>query len=177
MKKKTVIMILAAVIVFLVPTIYSKVINTALRYETPEESFKKSGPKGSELVNVLEDNGVALVVYKKIDGVVTMEMIFQSQRGWEPLNMEYSYKKSKMTDKGVVYLSIINGKYIVHVSTMIKNVDTSEFTICDNMGSQFMTCSYEFGDDVISVEGLLVSEEKLPDDYKVIIDGLEVPLY
>ncbi len=43
MKKKFVIIIIAAIIVFLVPTVYRGTMNS-VRYATPEESFEKSSP-------------------------------------------------------------------------------------------------------------------------------------
>lgn len=168
-------MIIAAIIIFLIPTFYKAAMNS-VRYETPEESFEKSAPRGTELVEILEDNGIALVIYKKNNGEFTTEIISQNQKGWSPIHMEYNYKKSKITDKGVVYLSIIDEKYVVHVSTLVKKEDNFENIIYDSLDSKFILCSYEFG-DMVSVEGLLVIEGAFPDDYKVTIDGLEISLY
>lgn len=60
---------------------------------------------------------------------------------------------------------------------MVKKGEDVTNIIHDSRESKFIICSYEFGNDMISVEGLLVIEEEVPDDYKVIIDGLEIPLY
>lgn len=177
MKKKTVIMIIVAVIIFLVPTVYNKVINSVIRYETPEESFEKSSPRGNELIEVLEDKGIALLIYKENDYELWNKIIAKDSRGWSPLTLEYKSKKSKITEKGFVDLREINGKYVVDVMTSTEDKENITGIISDSLNSEFMIYSYEFGENKITISGLLVSEEKFPDDYKVIIDGLEVPLY
>lgn len=177
MKKQTIVMIIALVIICLAPTIRNKIMNSVIRYETPEESLKKSGPRGADLVDVFEDKGIALVIWKEKDGVFSDEIIAKDNRGWTTLTVTYKdYKKTRF-DNGFVCIKEIKGKYVVEVMIIVREDEGVPNSIVDNLESKFILNSYTIQSGGKIVYGLLVSEEKFPDDYKVIIDGLEVPLY
>ncbi len=56
-----------------------------------------------------------------------------------------------------------------------ENKEDVSHIISDSINSEFMLYPYEFSDNKITVSAMLVLEEIL-DDYKVIIDGLEISL-
>lgn len=176
MKKQKIIMIIALIAICLSPTIKGKIVNSVFRYETPQEAFEKSGPRRNELVAVLEDNGVALLIYKKNGYEFYNKIIAKDSRGWAPLSLEYKSKKDKMTEKGFVDLLKINGKYVVHIMTGAKNGENISDMIYDNLGSEFLIHINEFPSGELSISALLVLDE-IPDDYKVIIDDLEISMY
>lgn len=65
MKKKIAVIGVVALVVSLGLFIYNQIIAKAFRYSTPTEAFSNSSQRDSELTDILEDQDVALLIYKK----------------------------------------------------------------------------------------------------------------
>lgn len=175
MKKKISLIVALILLISLGYFMYKGVIVNSFRYSTPEEAFQKSSPQGSELVDILEDKDIALLIYKKSNGVFSDTIIRKDQRGWPPISVVYHPQSDILSSCGFVYSWNIKNKYVVEVVSSIKK-NSQPPIITDSLKSEFLLGVYESSNDEKLVYGFLVSEEKFPDDYKVIIGEEEIGL-
>ena len=178
MKKQILIISICACILAIVlgTTIYNEVIAKSFRYSTPEESFEKSSPHNTELVDIIESDNIALVLYKNKEGTFFERFIAKDERGWTPLSVSYPDKKEKMEDDVFYEIKVIQNKNIIRVETIIEK-DHDIPIITDSLDSKFINRSYELVSGRILVVGLLVIENQFPDHYNVIVKDKVITIY
>ena len=92
--------------------------------------------------------------------------------------MSINYKSSReiFEDNGFIYLKEVDGKYVVQVVLLINPNETLP-EISDSINSDFLLSSFEFDDKRKLLYGFLVSEDKFPDNYKIMIGSKEISIY
>lgn len=176
MKKKLVFIIVALLLAInLGAVVYHEGIAKSFRYATPAEAFEKSSPRNSEMVDIVEDKDVALVVYKRKDGAYSESVTAKDSRGWTPLSVNYKNKRQITQDDGFFYLKEVQGKNVVLIVTALEAGENLP-NISDNVNSAFHVNAYECDSGRKILYGFLVSEEQLPDDYKIIMGNDETAL-
>lgn len=156
--------------------IYNEIIAKSFRYSTPLEAFEKSGPRNSEIVDVLEDKDIAMIVFKKANGASSIHITAKDSRGWTPLSVSYKNKRNLSLSNGFINIKDINGKSIVDVRFVI-DVNSNIPTISDSLNSTFLVGTYEYDSGRKLVYGFLVSEEKFPEDYRIKLGEQEIEVY
>ena len=156
--------------------IYNEIIAKSFRYSTPLEAFEKSGPRNAEVVDILEDQEVALLIYKRKDGAYSDQVIAKDSRGWTPLSMNYKNKRQISQNNGFIYLKEVQGKNIVLIVTTVET-DENFPVISDSINSEFLYSSYKLDNGRKLLYGFLVSEEKLPEDYRIKLGEQEIEVY
>ena len=176
MKKKIAIVSIIVLIIGSAFLIYNQVIEKSFRYQTAKESFEKSGPRNSELVEILEEKSIALVIYKRNDGVYSDHIIAQDDRGWSPLTVNFRDKKMVSNKEGFFYVKEIQNKYVVEIVTVIESTEDIP-VIVDNLNSEFVIRYYEMDTGRKLVYGFLVTDEELSKGYSIILDGQKVSIF
>lgn len=175
MKKKLAIIGSLVLIISLSIFIYNEIIAKSFRYQTPEESFEKSSSHKSELVEILEENDIALVIYKNEKGVYSDHVIVKDNRGWSPLTVNYKNKKVVSRKEGFFYVKEIENKYVVEIVTIRESAEDIP-SIGDNLYSEFVIRSYETNTGRRLVYGFLVTSDKISEGYSILLDGQEIPI-
>jgi len=176
MKKKIAVIGVVALVVSLGLFIYNQIIAKAFRYSTPTEAFSNSSQRDSELTDILEDQDVALLIYKKKDGAYSDHVIAKDSRGWVPMSINYKNRRQISQDNGFIYLKEVQKKNVVQIVTIVEANENLP-AISDSMKSTFLSSSYELDSGRKLLYGFLVSEEKFPDDYKIKLGDQEIPIY
>lgn len=175
-KKKNIILIC---IIFFIATlgffIYDQYISKSLRYSSPSESFEHSSPRGTKLVEILECDNTALLIYEQ-NGTFSAKVIAEDNRGWTPMSLEYRNKRKVTLDSGFIYVKEVENKIAVQVITIVEG-NKGIPAISDNINSSFLLRSYNLDSGRCLVYGFLVSNDVLPKDYKIMIDNLEISVY
>lgn len=174
MKKK--IVFITAVVILAVSFglfAYKTFVAGLFRYTTPTEAFFHSCPRGSELIDIIEDQDVALVIYKNKEGSYSDRILAKDARGWTPLSVNYKKWKQVQQDNGFVYLKEVQGKNVVQIVLVIKAGEEAP-VISDSQGSAFFSGTYPLEDGGKILYGFLVLGEKVPDDYRVKLGDQEV---
>lgn len=172
MKKRIAIIASLVLIVSLCYFGYNITIKS-IRYATPIQSFEKSCPANSVLVDTLEDNGIAMLIYKKRNGASATHIISQNQNGWTSVLTDYKNIKQVMQDDGFINYKIVEGKYVIDIQLVVD--DDKE--ICDSLNSSILTGLYNLDSGRKLFCALLVTHEKLPDDYRIFFDNQEISIY
>ena len=173
MKKKIAIVSTLVLAVSLSLFIYNEIIAKSFRYQTPEESFEKSS--SHKLVEILEENDIALVIYKNEKGVYSDHVIVKDNRGWSPLTVNYRNKKVVSRKEGFFYVKEIENKYVVEIVTIRESAEDIP-SIGDNLYSEFVIRSYETNTGRRLVYGFLVTSDKISEGYSILLDGQEIPI-
>lgn len=150
--------------------IYKQIAKT-IRYDTPEESFEKSAPYGSELVNILEVDDFALVVYKNRKDAYSDKIISNDGNGWDSFLKSHKQIKSIMDEVGFIDVIKINNKYIVVLSLASNDSDSK---ISDSINSEFMFDSYDISGGRNLLYAISVIGEEFPEDYTISINNREI---
>lgn len=164
MKKRFLTGIIILFIV-LTPLLYNNIFNEFVRFSTPKEAFLKSEQRNTELVNILEDNDIALLIYKE-NGTYSNSIIEKDSRGWTSLSIHYNNKKEIMYDKGFIYIKEIQGKFVIQtVTTIEKNEGVP--TITDTENSEFLLELCELSNGRKILYGFSVFNENFQDGYMI----------
>lgn len=155
---------------------YKQIISKTFRYQTPAEVFSNSNQSNSELIDILEEKDVALLIYKNKNGTYSDHITAKDSDGWTPLSINYKSSREIFEDNGFIYLKEVDGKYVVQVVLLINPNETLP-EISDSINSDFLLSSFEFDDKRKLLYGFLVSEDKFPDNYKIMIGSKEISIY
>ena len=172
MKNKIVVISAVVLVVSLGYFFYNQVVAKAFRYATPMESFSKSGQRGSELVDILEEKDVALIIYKKKNGAYSSHIVAKDSRGWTPLSVNYRNRQEIMQKDVIINVKEVQKKIVVQIVD-IAGADEDIPIISDSVKSTFLSRSYEFDGGVKLFYAFLVLEE-LPDDYRIKLGDQEI---
>lgn len=179
MKKNIKVIISTIAVIILIISagyyVYTEIIAKSFRYESPTESFEKTGPKEAELLDILEDKDVALVTYRRKDGVLSYKLIAKDNRGWAPMTVNYRNMHHRMNKIGFSDIKKVEDKYVVIISA--SSLSDGILPITDSLGSAFYIKTYDANGGGKVTYGFLVSEEEFPKDYKVIIGDEEIAMY
>lgn len=176
MKKKIALIATMVLVVGFGIFSYEKFVGEVFRYSTPKEAFSDSSQRDSELVDIVEDQGVALLIYKNKEGSYSDHILAKDSRGWTSLFINYKNRKQILQDNGFVYLKEVQGKNVVQIVLVVK-ADEELPTISDSQKSSFFTSSYPLEDGGKIFYGFLVLGEKIPDDYKIKLGDRQVTVY
>lgn len=176
MKKRIAIIGVVVLVVGFGFFIYNQIIGKTFRYSTPTEAFVNSNLRNAELMDILEDKDVALLIYKRKDGAFSDQVIAKDTLGWTPLSMNYKNRGKKSLDNGFIYYKEVQGKYVVQI---VAKVEAGEGfpAVSDNLDSEFLSSSYELGSEKKLFYGFFVSDEKIPDNYKIFLGDQEIVIF
>ena len=154
--------------------IYKQIAKT-IRYDTPVESFEKSSPFGSELIDILEVDNFALVVYKKRNNASTFQVIAENDSKWDSMVVEYKNIKLLKAKNSIVDITYIDGKYII-ILTVISEENES-VQVRDSLNTEFNMISYDSAEDKYLSFFLGVVAEDSIQDYKIWINNEELTVF
>ena len=176
MKKKIAVIGVVILVISLGNFIYNQIITKAFRYSTPTEAFSNSSQRDAKLMDILEDQEVALLIYKRKDGTYSDHIIAKDSRGWTPLSINYTNRRRISQDNSFIYLKEVNEKAAVQIVTIVESNEDLP-VISDSVQSTFLSSSYELDSGRKLLYGFLVLEEKFPDNYKVKLGNQEIAIY
>lgn len=157
--------VLLAVGVFLL--IYSAVSNKLVRYSTPQEAFQKSAPSGAEMLDILEAENAAFVIYKDGNRIDYDTVMIKDAWGWPSISANLLETKTVSIENGVVSYWCVQDMNVLKV-VVVDTTGEYEFSLSDNYGTQTLTgCTSN--DDITVYYGLLVVEGTLPDNYTLFV--------
>lgn len=158
--------------------IYNSFISPMFRYQTPAESFEKSCPRNSKLIDIIEDENLALLIYLEKDGAFCEEIIIKDNRGWTPMstNMKFNNIKEIYLNDQFIFLKQIDDRYVVEIS-ILADINENIGVISDSIGSTFITKTYELNSNRKIIYGLLVLDESFPDEYKIFLGDEEIEVF
>ena len=92
MKKRYILILVVVFVLMLLPWIYKEFVQKNFRYSTAAESAEKSTPIGAKILSILENDGIALVIYQKDEWTISQRILSQSEKGWTSMNYEHKRK-------------------------------------------------------------------------------------
>lgn len=156
--------------------VYTEIVAKSFRYDSPTESFEKTGPKKAELLDIFEDKDVALVTFRKKDGVLSYQVVAKDNRGWTPMTVVYWDKRHIVKSKNIFNINEVQGKYVV--IAMIGDINGKPVPfITDSLESIFFIGTYDTNGGGKLSYAFLVSEEAFPEDYTIIVGDEEIAMY
>lgn len=96
-KKHTILFCSIVLVAILAQYVYVGVLKNTY-YSTPQQSFELSSPRGAELLEIIQEDDCALVLYEE-SGAITYKVISREEKGW--CSLKASSKRSasaKITD-------------------------------------------------------------------------------
>ena len=154
--------------------IYKQIAKT-IRYDTPAESFEKSAPFGSELIDILEVDDFALVVYKKRNNASTFQVIAENDSKWDSMTVEYKNIKQLKAQNSIADIKYIDGKYIIILTVLCEENESVQ--VRDSLNTEFNMISYDSaGDKYLSFFLGVVAEDSIQ-DYKIWVNNEELTVF
>ncbi len=114
MKRKAIIYI-SFLVIFCILIFLRNYIQENKRYDSPRESFERSAAVGAGLDTLLEQDGVAMVLFHDGDGASQCAFIGKNEKGWSSMKKDYPSKKELFLEEegGIMDYRIIEGKHVV----------------------------------------------------------------
>ena len=144
----------------------------SFKYSTPLESFEKSVSVESELIDIIEMNDIAIVVYKEKGGISTYQVIAQNDGGWDSILHNQKNVKHLMTEYGVIDIIQLHNQYVIAVTMQV--LDGKEPSISDNQNSEFTLVTGNSSSDSSIYYGFAILTDIIPDNYAIWIDSTEI---
>lgn len=144
------------------------------RYDTLEEAFQRQIKGNVEIVDTIQHSDVAMVIYNTNKVSFSDKLFTKDEKGWyAPKNLT---NQTIILDKGKgsVVKEKIGSKNIITIQCILKAEDKIP-NISDNLNSQIIISSAKDG-EVVGVWALIVIEEVLPEDYRLMV-GEETILF
>lgn len=173
MKKKIIVVAICVLVLGLGIYTYKEIIVKSFRYSTAIEAYEKSCPSGAELLDIVESHDIAMIIYRRKDGVLSDHIIAKDDRGWSTLYVTLNNAKNRMTDNGFFYIKEIQGKSVVHFLTSTEQ-NSPIPSVSDSLNSIFTLKSFDANGGGKVVYGFLVIEGALPDGYSILLDDTEI---
>ena len=168
-KKAYIVSVVIVIIASVSIAIICNVVANNRRYSSSLEAFEKGAPKGSELVEILEDKDVAMIKYKESAHKYATRFIYKDDKGWTQMDYNGIKEKSYQLPGGVhVIIGKTENKSIVEVFPA-EGAFSEPLTISDNKNSNFV-----ISDNSAFTCGFTVFDGDLPDDYKLYVGNQEI---
>ncbi len=170
MKKRVLYCIVLSVLIAFIGFMWTDLLKSQ-HYETPEKAFFVQKLKGSKLVDVIEDQDVALLIEQKWDGVFSDHVIFQNEKGWSALKAMPHFDHVFDEQWSIRYAQV-QGKYVM----VLILLHTETPSVQDSLGSDVTVRTYVDTEDITMRYGLIVVDGDLPEDYALYINGQKIIL-
>lgn len=172
---------IAIILVFLVISVgyyvFTQYVPELFRYQTAKESFEKSASSNElELVEIIECQSIAFIIYKNPDNSFSNCVIAKDSRGWMSMHANQGIRKDVAIDDGFLYFHEVKGKYISRI-VMIVDASMDIPTISDNAESDFLIRYYELKNGRKIIYAFAVLDENFPNDYRILIGNEEITRY
>lgn len=168
MKKKVPAIIAVFLVIGVGYFFLTRYIPAIFRYQTPEESFQKNAPSDWSLIEIQEDQDVALILYQDENSTFSSKIIAKDSRGWTSIYAPQKTKKTVPIDRGFLYIQEIQGKQIVKI-VAFEDADTEIPAISDSAESNFSTVICEVASGRIFHHSFAVINPPITEDYYIII--------
>ena len=131
MKIKRILQILLPLAILLVIGAVNVWVQYNRSFDSPKESFLKSAPKDAVLLNIVEGDDVAMIIYKTKDSYAMHHIVFKGDHGWTSFNKPVFTSKNTMSlnGNGTLFIWTCNDQKVVTLYSLSKN---SELEIQDD---------------------------------------------
>ena len=140
------------------------------KYDTLQEAFEMTALEDIEFLGAIEDDGIALVNYRRRDATVASSLFCNSGDGWEK-SLNDVINLVSISNSGFIDIYRVSNKYAVVVMLVEEETVPS---IRDSLGSKFLTKTYMTYLQRTCLSGLLVSETPFPSDYTIYINDVPI---
>lgn len=170
MKKiyKSSILLIGIIILFLL--YFARQIPLFIHYDEPKESFDQSAPKNAELLNILQYEDIAMIIYRSKDNPASYDLIAQTQNGWSSMKKDFFSKSDTFVcnGTGLATLRKINKKYVV----TLWFPSEKDCIVSDSAGTSWQKTSVPYGNGAMHFALGVIQTDDFK-DYHIKIDDQE----
>ncbi len=174
MKRRKWILLIGLILLLMIVSIGVREVRFHLyRYDSPAEALADSEEHDSQLVDVLQREDIALVVYQNDAGTFGTEFVFRDARGWTPMMHRYLFDRTRLFGYGRARQIYVDGRYAVDFIVMSEQA-LKVSSITDEAGTDYVFGQYatKYGQSILI--GFAVTQKEFPDPYTLYADGVKM---